>query len=87
MGDQDKQLIVQAKKTLDHFLETPDAPPLLAHLVKQLQITPSSSSSGEEENCPPTVILLIISLFAIQKQTSLEHELQQEKVLQVNKQK
>lgn len=87
--DDDKQLILQAKKTLEYFLEDPDAPPILSHLVKQLQIPPgssssSSSSSSTKETYPPTVILLIVSLFALQKHSKLEQDLQQEKVLQVS---
>jgi predicted ribosome quality control (RQC) complex YloA/Tae2 family protein len=82
-ADEDKQLMLQAKKTLDYFLDSPDAPPILAHLVKQLQLPPASQNSGaEQESYPPTVVLLIVSLFALQKHSKLEQDLQQEKLLQ-----
>lgn len=80
--DEDRQLIIQAKKTLDYFLESPDAPPILQHLVKQLQLPQGHSSGAEEESYPPTVVLLIVSLFALQKHSKLEQDLQQEKILQ-----
>ena len=75
-------MIVQAKKTLDYFLESPDAPPILSHLVKQLQIPPAQNGAVEQQTYPPTVVLLIVSLFALQKHSKLERDLQQEKILQ-----
>jgi hypothetical protein len=81
--EEDRQLILQAKKTLDYFLESADAPPILSHLVKQLQLPPAPQNSGaEQEHYPPTVVLLIVSLFALQKHSKLEQDLQQEKLLQ-----
>lgn len=83
--DEDRHLIIQAKKTLDYFLENPESPPILSHLVDQLELPPTTPTTppADRESYPPTVILLIVSLFALQKHSKLERDLQQEKVLQV----